>query len=39
MGIKVLRVDAEDRFLTALRGVLAPEQKRKIIGKLLIENF
>jgi GMP synthase (glutamine-hydrolysing) len=39
MGVKVIRVDAEDRFLTALRGVDDPERKRKIIGNLFIEVF
>jgi GMP synthase (glutamine-hydrolysing) len=32
-------VDAEDRFLHALRHVSEPEQKRKIIGGLFIEIF
>jgi GMP synthase (glutamine-hydrolysing) len=32
MGIKVLRVDAEHRFLKALSGETDPEKKRKIIG-------
>ncbi|MGH8400816.1 MAG: glutamine-hydrolyzing GMP synthase, partial [Gammaproteobacteria bacterium] len=31
MGVRVIRVDAEVRFLTALKGVSDPEQKRKII--------
>ena len=39
MGIRVLRVNAEKRFLDALRGVSDPEQKRKIIGNLFIEIF
>jgi GMP synthase (glutamine-hydrolysing) len=39
MGVKVIRVDAEERFLTALKGVADPEQKRKIIGRLFIEVF
>ena len=39
MGVKVIRVDAEDRFLKALRGVSDPEQKRKIIGNLFIDIF
>jgi GMP synthase (glutamine-hydrolysing) len=39
MGVKVLRIDAERRFLEALRGVTDPEQKRKIIGRLFIEVF
>jgi len=39
MGVHVIRVDAEDRFLAALAGVGDPEQKRKIIGNLFIEVF
>jgi len=39
MGVRVLRVDAEQRFLKALAGITDPEQKRKIIGKLFIEVF
>ncbi|UCH54296.1 MAG: glutamine-hydrolyzing GMP synthase [Pseudomonadota bacterium] len=39
MGVKVIRVDAEERFLSALTGVSDPEQKRKIIGRLFIEVF
>ncbi len=39
MGVKVVRVDAEQRFLAALAGVADPEQKRKIIGRLFIEVF
>ena len=39
MGVKVIRVDAEDRFLTALAGVSDPEAKRKIIGKTFIDVF
>ena len=39
MGVKVIRVDAEQRFLKALQGVDDPEQKRKIIGNLFIEIF
>jgi len=39
MGIKVIRVDAEERFLSALAGVEDPEQKRKIIGAQFIEVF
>jgi len=39
MGVKVIRVDAESRFLNALKGVSDPEQKRKIIGKNFIEVF
>lgn len=39
MGIKVTRVDAEQRFLDGLQGITDPEQKRKIIGRLFIEVF
>jgi GMP synthase (glutamine-hydrolysing) len=39
MGVKVLRVNGEDRFLQALKGVTDPEQKRRIIGNLFIEIF
>src|SRR5210317_108968 len=39
MGVKVIRVDAEDRFLAALAGIDEPERKRKIIGNLFIEIF
>jgi GMP synthase (glutamine-hydrolysing) len=39
MGVKVIRVDAEQRFLDALKGVPDPEAKRKIIGNLFIDIF
>ena len=39
MGVKVIRVDAEDRFLEKLKGVDEPEKKRKIIGNLFIDIF
>ena len=39
MGVKVIRVNGEDRFLQALTGVADPEQKRRIIGNLFIEIF
>jgi len=39
MGIKVIRVDAEDRFLSALKGEDDPEKKRKIIGNLFVDIF
>ncbi len=32
-------VDARDRFLSALRGIADPEQKRKIIGREFVEVF
>ena len=39
MGVRVIRVDAEERFLTALKGEADPERKRKIIGRLFVELF
>lgn len=39
MGIRVIRVDAESRFLDALAGEADPEAKRKIIGRTFIEVF
>jgi GMP synthase (glutamine-hydrolysing) len=39
LGVKVIRVDAADRYFTALRGVSDPEAKRKVIGGLFVEIF
>ena len=39
MGVRVIRADAEERFLSALKGVSDPEEKRKIIGHQFIEVF
>jgi GMP synthase (glutamine-hydrolysing) len=39
MGVKVIRVDAEQRFLDALAGENDPEKKRKIIGNLFVDIF
>jgi GMP synthase (glutamine-hydrolysing) len=39
LGVRVIRVDAEARFLSALAGVTDPEAKRKIIGRTFIEVF
>ncbi len=39
MGIRVIRVDAQESFLTALKGVADPEQKRRIIGNLFVQVF
>ena len=39
MGINVIKVDAEERFLSALAGIADPEAKRKIIGREFIEVF
>lgn len=38
-GIKLIKVDAEEKFLTALQGVSDPETKRKIIGREFIRTF
>lgn len=39
MGLKLVVVDASDRFMDALRGVTDPEAKRKIIGKGFVDVF
>lgn len=39
MGVKVIRVDAEARFLGELAGEADPEKKRKIIGRVFVEIF
>lgn len=39
LGVKVIRVDAEERFLEKLKGVSDPEQKRRIIGNMFIDIF
>ena len=39
LGVKVIRVDAEERFLSELAGVDDPEAKRKIIGRLFVDVF
>src|SRR5690554_7678246 len=39
MGVKVIRVNAEDLFLGKLKGEADPEAKRKIIGNTFIEVF
>jgi len=39
MGVHVIRVNAERRFLDGLKGETDPERKRKTIGRLFIEVF
>ena len=39
MGVRVVRVNAGDRFFLALKGVEDPEEKRKIIGAKFIDVF
>ena len=38
-GVRLVTVDARERFLSALEGVSDPEQKRKIIGREFIRAF
>ncbi|NLH98598.1 MAG: glutamine-hydrolyzing GMP synthase [Chthonomonadales bacterium] len=39
LGIRLISVDARDRFLRRLRGVTDPEEKRKAIGEEFIRVF
>jgi GMP synthase (glutamine-hydrolysing) len=39
LGVRIVRVDAERRFLDALAGTADPEAKRKIIGRVFVEVF
>ena len=39
MGVKVIRIDARERFFAALEGHSDPEAKRKVIGRLFVEVF
>ena len=39
MGVKVIRANAQDKFLGGLIGVSDPEAKRKVIGNTFIEVF
>ncbi len=39
MGVKVVRADSEQEFLSKLNGISDPEKKRKIIGNTFIEVF
>ncbi|MFL6706642.1 MAG: glutamine-hydrolyzing GMP synthase [Massilia sp.] len=39
LGVKVIKVDAEEQFLGHLAGVTDPEAKRKIIGREFVEVF
>jgi GMP synthase (glutamine-hydrolysing) len=39
MGVTVIRADAQDQFLTKLKGENDPEKKRKIIGGTFIDVF
>ena len=39
LGVKVIHVDASNKFLSDLKGITDPEQKRKIIGREFVEVF
>lgn len=39
MGLKLIVVDAVDRFMGELAGITDPEQKRKTIGRVFVEIF
>jgi GMP synthase (glutamine-hydrolysing) len=39
LGVRVIRVNAAERYFSELKGVSDPEAKRKIIGRLFIEIF
>jgi GMP synthase (glutamine-hydrolysing) len=39
LGMNIIYVDATDRFLNRLKGVIDPEEKRKIIGEVFIRVF
>lgn len=39
LGVELVCVDAVEQFMSALRGVTEPEQKRRIIGELFIRTF
>ena len=39
LGVNIIRVNAEERFLNALKGVSEPEEKRHIIGREFIRVF
>ncbi len=39
LGVNVIRINAEDRFLSRLEGVIDPEKKRHIIGEEFIRVF
>ena len=39
LGVELITINAEKQFLKALQGIIAPEQKRRIIGELFIRIF
>ena len=38
-GIRIVQVDASERFLSALSGITDPEIKRKVIGSIFVDVF
>ncbi|SHK12100.1 GMP synthase (glutamine-hydrolyzing) [Anaerobranca californiensis DSM 14826] len=39
LGLKVVKIDAKEEFLSKLKGITDPEQKRKIIGNEFVRIF
>lgn len=39
LGVRVIRVDAQARFVNALAGIKDPEAKRKVVGRVFVEVF
>ncbi len=39
LGVELIMVDAVDKFMSSLKGVIDPERKREIIGELFIRIF
>lgn len=39
LGMKIIAVSAQEQFLSALKGIVCPEEKRKIIGRIFVEVF
>ncbi|MBS0351148.1 MAG: glutamine-hydrolyzing GMP synthase [Proteobacteria bacterium] len=39
LGVKVIRVNAQERFMQVLKGIADPEKKRKIVGAEFIKVF
>lgn len=38
-GLNIIHINAEERFLNELKGVIDPEAKRKVIGRVFVEVF
>jgi GMP synthase (glutamine-hydrolysing) len=39
LGLNLVTIDAEKRFFEALKGIIDPEEKRKVIGEVFIRVF